>query len=98
MHTYRTLDDAQAVRDAAETASSALVIGGGFIGMETAASLRRRGLEVTLVEPGDGLFASLEAPAVSHSLERLYRERGVEVILGDVVAEFRGSGGKLRAP
>ena len=40
VHHYRTLDDAQAVRDAAGSASSALVIGGGFIGMETTASLR----------------------------------------------------------
>ena len=95
VHTYRTLRDARAVRTAAESASSALVIGGGFIGMETTASLRRRGLAVTQIDVGDGLYASLQAPALSRSLERLYRERGVEVILGDVVAEFRGSGGKL---
>ena len=95
VHAYRTLDDAQAVRDAAQMTSRALVVGAGFIGMETAASLRARGLEVTLVEPGDGLFASLRAPAVSHSLARLYDERGVEVILGDTVASFDGSGGRL---
>ena len=63
VHTYRTLDDAEAVRAAAETASSALVIGGGFIGMETTASLRRRGLAVTQVDLADALYASLEAPA-----------------------------------
>jgi 3-phenylpropionate/trans-cinnamate dioxygenase ferredoxin reductase component len=95
VHTYRTLRDAKAVRTAAESAASALVIGGGFIGMETTASLRRRGLAVTQIDRSDGLYASLQAPALSRSLERLYRERGVEVILGDVVAEFRGSGGKL---
>jgi 3-phenylpropionate/trans-cinnamate dioxygenase ferredoxin reductase subunit len=95
VHTYRTLRDATAVRKAAESASSALVIGGGFIGMETAASLRRRGLEVTQVDLADALYASLQAPPLSDSLDRLYRERGVEVILGDVVAEFRGSGGQL---
>ena len=95
VHTYRTLDDAEAVRQAAETASSALVIGGGFIGMETTASLRRRGLAVTQVDLADALYASLQAPELSRSLERLYRERGVNVILGDAVAEFRGSGGKL---
>jgi 3-phenylpropionate/trans-cinnamate dioxygenase ferredoxin reductase component len=95
VHTYRTLRDASAVRSAAESASSALVIGGGFIGMETTASLRRRGLAVTQVDLADDLYASLQAPELSKSLERLYRERGVEVILGDVVAEFRGTGGKL---
>jgi NADPH-dependent 2,4-dienoyl-CoA reductase/sulfur reductase-like enzyme len=95
VHTYRTLRDASTVRAAAESVSSALVIGGGFIGMETTASLRRRGLAVTQVDRSDDLYASLQAPELSKSLERLYRERGVEVILGDVVAEFRGGGGKL---
>jgi NADPH-dependent 2,4-dienoyl-CoA reductase/sulfur reductase-like enzyme len=95
VHTYRTLRDARAVRAAAESASAALVIGGGFIGMETTASLRRRGLAVTQVDHADELYASLQSQPLSRSLERLYREHGVEVILGDVVAEFRGSGGKL---
>jgi 3-phenylpropionate/trans-cinnamate dioxygenase ferredoxin reductase subunit len=95
VHHYRTLKDASAVRSAAESGPRALVIGGGFIGMETTASLRRRGLAVTQIDLGDHLYASLQAPALSKSLERLYREHGVDVILGDVVAEFRGSGGKL---
>jgi NADPH-dependent 2,4-dienoyl-CoA reductase/sulfur reductase-like enzyme len=95
VHRYRTLTDASAVRAAAESAKSALVIGGGFIGMETTASLRRRGLAVTQVDHGDALYASLQAPSLSESLERLYREKGVDVILGDKVAEFRDSGGKL---
>ena len=95
VHRYRTLTDASAVRAAAESASSALVIGGGFIGMETTASLRRRGLAVTQIDVADRLYASLQAPPLSDSLERLYREQGVEVILGDKVAEFRGSDGKL---
>src|SRR5215471_5771334 len=95
VHTYRTLDDATAVRAAAQTAGSAVVVGAGFIGMETAASLRRRGLDVTLVEPSDRLFASLQAPAVSRSLEQLYRDRGIEVLLGDSIQEFRGADGRL---
>jgi NADPH-dependent 2,4-dienoyl-CoA reductase/sulfur reductase-like enzyme len=95
VHRYRTLTDARSVRAAAESASSALVIGGGFIGMETTASLRRRGLAVTQVDVAEMLYASLQAPPLSESLERLYREHGVDVILGDEVAEFRGSGGVL---
>jgi 3-phenylpropionate/trans-cinnamate dioxygenase ferredoxin reductase subunit len=95
VHRYRTLTDARSVRAAAESAGSALVIGGGFIGMETTASLRRRGLAVTQVDVADHLYASLQAPPLSESLERLYREKGVEVILGDTVAEFRGSDGTL---
>jgi NADPH-dependent 2,4-dienoyl-CoA reductase/sulfur reductase-like enzyme len=92
VHVYRTIADAQAVRDAAEQARRALVIGGGFIGMETTASLRSRGLDVTQVDLAPRLFAALGVPEVSASLERLYRERGVEVVLEDAVAEFRGDG------
>lgn len=95
VHTYRTLGDAKAVREAATAASRVLVIGGGFIGMETTASLRRLGLEVTQIDHGDRLYASFRAPELSDSLERLYRERGVDVLLGDGVKEFSGVGGKL---
>jgi 3-phenylpropionate/trans-cinnamate dioxygenase ferredoxin reductase subunit len=92
VHVYRTIADAQAVRDEAERARRALVIGGGFIGMETTASLRRRGLEVTQVDLAPRLFAALGVPEVSASLEQLYREQGVEVVLEDAVEEFRGDG------
>jgi NADPH-dependent 2,4-dienoyl-CoA reductase/sulfur reductase-like enzyme len=92
VHVYRTIADAKAVRTAAGSAERALVIGGGFIGMETAASLRRRGLEVTQVDRSPRLFAALGVPEVSASLERLYRERGVEVVLEEGIAEFRGNG------
>src|SRR5262245_15051857 len=47
VHTYRTLADAETVRAAAEDAHAAIVIGGSFIGAESAASLRLRGLDVT---------------------------------------------------
>jgi NTE family protein len=95
VHVYRTLADAQSVRSASEAARAALVVGGGFIGMETAASLRRRGLAVTQIDVADHLYASLQAPPLSLSLERLYRDNGVEVLLGDQIAEFRGEDGKL---
>jgi 3-phenylpropionate/trans-cinnamate dioxygenase ferredoxin reductase component len=95
VHTYRTLANAKTVREAAASASRALVVGGGFIGMETTASLRRLGLEVTQVDVADRLYASFQAPELSASLERLYREQGVDVILGDSIEEFRGEGGRL---
>ena len=93
VHTYRTLDDALAVREAATTARSAVVVGAGFIGMETAASLRTLGLEVTVIEPAEGLYARLANPELSRALARLYRDRGVEVILGDVPTAFQGRAG-----
>ena len=90
--TYRTLDDALGVRDAARTAGRALIVGAGFIGMETAASLRTLGLGVTVIEPGERLFAALAHPELSSALAQLYRDRGVELVLGDAVTELHGDG------
>ena len=90
--TLRTLDDSTSIREAAASAERAVSVGGSFIGMETAASLRTLGLEVTLVELADGLFPILKAPDLSRDLATLYRDRGVELVLGDSVAAFRGEG------
>jgi NADPH-dependent 2,4-dienoyl-CoA reductase/sulfur reductase-like enzyme len=90
--TLRTLDDSTRIREAAGSAQRAVAVGGSFIGMETAASLRTLGLEVTLVELAETLFPILDAPELSRGLADLYRERGVELVLGDSVAAFRGDG------
>ena len=90
--TLRTLEDSTRIREAAASAKRAVSVGGSFIGMETAASLRALGLEVTVVELADKLFPILEAPELSRQLAELYRERGVDLLLGDSVAAFRGDG------
>jgi NADPH-dependent 2,4-dienoyl-CoA reductase/sulfur reductase-like enzyme len=87
----RTVGDSAAIRDAAAQAGRAVVVGGGFIGMEAAASLRTLGLEVTLIHLGSGLFDQLRCEALSAELASLYRERGVEVLLEEEVARFRGT-------
>jgi 3-phenylpropionate/trans-cinnamate dioxygenase ferredoxin reductase subunit len=92
VHVYRTLADATAVRDAAGEAGAALVVGGSFIGLETSASLRRRGLEVTLVVRDELLFPALGSPELSRQLVELYRGEGVEVRTGETVAELTGDG------
>jgi NTE family protein len=86
----RTLQDSDAIRTAARSADRAVVVGGGFIGMEVAASLRRLGLDVTLIHMGSGLFDLLGSPELSEQLLALYREHGVEVLLEEEVAGFGG--------
>jgi 3-phenylpropionate/trans-cinnamate dioxygenase ferredoxin reductase subunit len=92
VHTYRTLADAEAVSAAAEEAHSAIVIGGSFIGSETAASLRSRGLAVTQVEMGPTLMPQLRCPELSDQLVELYRAEGVDVRLETQVEELTGNG------
>lgn len=88
--TLRTVDDSSAIRDAARGARQAAVIGAGFIGMEVAASMAHLGLEVTLIHRGEGLFEVLRARQLAQFLSELYGRRGVELVLGDEVAEFGG--------
>ncbi len=92
VHTYRTLGDADAVRTEAEEAHSAIVVGGSFIGAEAAASLRIRGLDVTLVELGPLLMPQLGCPEVSAQLVELYREEGIEILLEAELSELTGNG------
>jgi NADPH-dependent 2,4-dienoyl-CoA reductase/sulfur reductase-like enzyme len=90
--TLRTLEDSTRIREAAAAGARAVSVGASFIGMETAASLRGLGLDVTVVEVADTLFPILQAPELSGQLADLYRDRGVELVLGDPVAAFHGDG------
>jgi 3-phenylpropionate/trans-cinnamate dioxygenase ferredoxin reductase subunit len=92
VHTYRTLVDAETVRDAAADAHSAIVIGGSFIGSESAASLRMRGLAVTVVEMGSMLMPQLHCPELSAELAEWYRSEGVDVLLETELEELTGNG------
>jgi NADPH-dependent 2,4-dienoyl-CoA reductase/sulfur reductase-like enzyme len=88
--TLRTLEDSTRIREAAASGGRAVSVGGSFIGMETAASLSGLGLDVTVVEVADSLFPILQAPELSRQLAELYRDRGVDIVLGDSVTAFRG--------
>jgi 3-phenylpropionate/trans-cinnamate dioxygenase ferredoxin reductase subunit len=92
VYALRTLRDSQAIRAAARSAEHAVVVGGGFIGMEVAASLRQLGLAVTLIHLGRGLFDQFHSPELSDELAALYREHGVELLLEQEVAGFGGGG------
>src|SRR5436309_2854777 len=90
VYSLRTLRDSQAIRAATRSATRAVVVGGGFIGMEAAASLSRLGLAVTLIHLGRGLFDQLHSTELSDELLALYREHDVEVLLEQEVAGFGG--------
>jgi NADPH-dependent 2,4-dienoyl-CoA reductase/sulfur reductase-like enzyme len=92
VYALRTLQDSDAIREAAGAAERAVIVGGGFIGMEVAASLRQLGLTVTLIHMGDGLFDQLGSPELSEQLLALYVEHGVGVLLAEEVARFGGGG------
>ncbi|TMK60603.1 MAG: hypothetical protein E6G54_01815 [Actinobacteria bacterium] len=88
----RRIADADAIRDRARGASRAVVVGMGFIGAEVAASLRQLGVEVTIVEIfGTALFRIL-GTRIGSMVELIHRDHGVELVFGDDVERFEGSG------
>jgi len=88
----RLLDDAKRIRERAAGARQAVVVGAGFIGIETAASLRERGLEVTMIFPEDRFWPQFFTPEMSAFYQRYYEGKGVRILPGRGVARFEGSG------
>jgi 3-phenylpropionate/trans-cinnamate dioxygenase ferredoxin reductase subunit len=78
----RTLDDSLELRRRAGDARTAVVVGGGFIGLEVTASLTQLGVQVTQIVREPLVFAALQAPALSEALHERFREHGVDLRLG----------------
>lgn len=91
----RTLSEAVEIKQRAEAAEKIVIIGGGFIGLEIAASARTLGKEVTVVELLPRLMARVVAPVVSEFFQRAHSEKGVKVLLGAQLEQIRGSGGRV---
>jgi NADPH-dependent 2,4-dienoyl-CoA reductase/sulfur reductase-like enzyme len=91
---YRTLDDYRRVRAQAVAGARFVVIGGGFIGSELAASLAGAGCRVTMVFPDPGIASRLLPAELSEFVAGYYREHGVEVLSGETVAAVEP--GKVR--
>jgi len=86
----RTLDDSKNIRNATENSKHAVVIGGGFIGMEVASVLAQKGIEVTMVLSDDRIWKRLFSSEMSNFFERYYAGRGVRIITSSAVTELRG--------
>ena len=92
---FRTLDDYQYLQELVEKGGRFAVIGGGFIGSEIAAILATKGQPVTMLFPGDGINARLFPADLSLSLNDYYREKGVEVLAGELISGLERRGEKL---
>lgn len=102
-HALRGMHDVGPIRDLlARTASdgpvpSLVIVGGGLVGMEVAASARALGAEVTVLEAADRLMERILPEPVSAMYERIHRERGVQVHTGvRSAAQVREPDGRTR--
>jgi 3-phenylpropionate/trans-cinnamate dioxygenase ferredoxin reductase subunit len=88
----RTLDDALAIRERLATAGRIVVIGGGFIGLETAAILAKRGPAVTVLETAPRLLPRAGGDVLGRFLHAAHERAGVRVVVGARVAAIRAAG------
>jgi 3-phenylpropionate/trans-cinnamate dioxygenase ferredoxin reductase component len=95
--TLRTVADSLALRKRAAACRSALVLGGGLIGLEVAASLRQAGLDVDLVEAGQRLAARSLPVAASDWIAAAQTKAGVRLHLGSQVTSLQRIGGCVEA-
>ncbi|MEB2310128.1 MAG: FAD-dependent oxidoreductase [Candidatus Brocadiaceae bacterium] len=87
----RTIPDSRKIRSAVGNASLAAIVGGGFIGLEMAENLTRRGLSVTIIQRSDQILSSLD-PEMAFFMEKHLQANGVTLRLGTGVESFHLDG------
>jgi NADPH-dependent 2,4-dienoyl-CoA reductase/sulfur reductase-like enzyme/nitrite reductase/ring-hydroxylating ferredoxin subunit len=103
VHTLRSLSDSRAIIDRARAARRAVIIGASFIGLEVAASLRARGIDVHVVAPEKRPMERILGPGMGDFVRSLHEEHGVIFHLEDVPTAIEDklvrlrSGGALEA-
>ncbi|KQI67965.1 pyridine nucleotide-disulfide oxidoreductase [Loktanella sp. 3ANDIMAR09] len=86
----RDLDDADAMEPAFVAGARALIVGGGYIGLEAAAVAAKRGVSVTLVEAADRILQRVAAPETSDFFRELHRAHGVDIREGVGLSALTG--------
>jgi len=87
----RDTTDVLAIKAKAQTAKTAVIIGGGYIGLETAASLRKQGLQVNVLEAMPRILQRVTAEALSTFYKRIHTEEGVTILENVMASEIQKS-------
>ena len=90
VHYLRTTADVDLIRAAARPDGRAVIVGGGYIGLEAAAVLRGLGMQVTVLEMMERVLQRVTAPEISAFYTRVHEEEGVRIFCGVGVAGFEG--------
>ena len=95
VHYLRTAADAEGVKAELVSGRRLIIVGGGYVGLEVAASARALGAEVTVIERESRLLARVAGEALSDFFFRYHGERGVRFVLGGSVTAIDGEGGRV---
>ncbi len=90
IHYLRGIDDTLAINHALSSGSRLLVVGGGWIGLEIAATARQRNVDVILVEASDQLCSRVLPADIARYLLRHHERNGVRILLNTTVTRFVG--------
>ncbi|RUW70204.1 FAD-dependent oxidoreductase [Mesorhizobium sp. M4B.F.Ca.ET.049.02.1.2] len=93
----RSLADARLIREFSAQSEDVVILGGGFIGLEIAATLRAAGRNVTVVEAVDRLLGRAVAPVIASHVRQRLEAIGVRILTGTTVAGLEGEGGRVSA-
>lgn len=92
VYTVRTLADVDAMAAEFSEDRRALIVGGGYIGLEAAAVAAKKGVKVTLVEMADRILQRVAAPETSNYFRDLHQSHGVEIVEGVGLDHLLGEG------
>jgi 3-phenylpropionate/trans-cinnamate dioxygenase ferredoxin reductase subunit len=92
----RNLSDAEKIRNQVAPGKNAVLVGAGYIGLEVAASLRRTGMNVAVVEVAPRVLSRVTSPVVSEFFQKLHRRHGVELFLKESVTEIKPGPSQLQ--
>ena len=97
VHVLRHGQDARQLKQALSSARKAVVIGGGYIGLEAAASLVKQNLSVSVIEAADRVLARVASPEISAYYEALHQSQNVTIHTGVGVSSLRVENGHIAA-
>ena len=86
----RNYDDTQSLMPYIKEGKSAVVVGGGYIGLETAAALRKAGMVVTVLEGMERVLQRVTSPEISAFYTKAHVKRGVNIVTNAQAIEFVG--------
>ncbi len=93
----RDLKDVERIQPFIEPGANAVIVGGGYIGLETAAVLNKKGMNVTVLEMMERVLQRVTAPVMSNFFTRIHTEEGVNIRCGIGVSGFQGNGRVAKA-
>ena len=90
VHYLRGLADVESIRSGIKPQARVVIVGGGYIGLETAATLRKMGCRITVLEMADRVMNRVVAPSVSKYFADEHRAHGIDIVCDTRVVRIEG--------